>query len=73
MRKCKLCGSSAELITSEDMIINKYVTGYKVICRNFSCKNETEWYGTEQQAISAWQDANKVVYRSVLQNNISGV
>ena len=59
MRKCKLCGSSAELITSEDMIISKYVTGYKVICQNFSCPNGTSWYATEQQAISAWQDNNK--------------
>ena len=60
MRKCKLCGGNAELITSEDMIINKYVTGYKVICRNFGCKNETEWYGTAKQAISSWQDTNNV-------------
>ena len=59
MRKCRYCGSSAELITSEDMIISKYVVGYKVICQNFSCSNSTEWFATEQQAISAWQDANK--------------
>ena len=59
MRKCILCGSTAELLTSEDMIINKYVVGYKVICQNFSCKNSTDWYGSEKQAISAWQDMNK--------------
>ena len=59
LRKCKMCGSPAELITSEDMIINKYVTGYKVICQNFSCRNGTDWYATEKQAISEWQDNNK--------------
>ena len=59
MRKCKLCGSKAELITSEDMIIGKYVTGYRVICSNLGCQNTTEWFKTEEQAISAWQDSNK--------------
>lgn len=59
MRKCKLCGSKAEIITSEDVIINKYVKGYKVICSNLVCQNETNWYGTEEQAISEWQDTNR--------------
>lgn len=59
MRKCKLCGGKAELITSEDMIINKYVQGYKVICSAVGCLNCTDWYGTEAQAISAWQESNK--------------
>lgn len=59
MRKCKLCGSKAELITSEDVVINKYVKGYKVICHNLGCNNKTDWYGSEEQAISAWQDLNK--------------
>ena len=59
MRKCKLCGGKAELITSEDAIINKYVTGYKVICAAIGCHNKTDWYGTSEQAISAWQDLNK--------------
>ena len=59
MRRCKLCGGKAELITSEDAIINKYVTGYKVLCSAIGCQNETEWFGTEAQAISAWQDQNK--------------
>ena len=60
MRKCKLCGSEAEIITSEDAIINKFVVGYKVICSNLGCPNATEWYGDEAQAISAWQDTNKI-------------
>lgn len=59
MRKCKLCGGKAELITSEDMIINKYVQGYKVICSAVGCLNSTDWYGTDAQAISAWQELNK--------------
>ena len=59
MRRCKLCGKKAEIITSEDLIINKYTTGYKVICSTIGCQNETAWYGTEEQAISAWQDSNK--------------
>lgn len=59
MRKCKLCGSKAEIITSEDVIINKFTIGYKVICSNLICKNETDWYGTIEQAISVWQDTNK--------------
>jgi hypothetical protein len=59
MRKCKLCGSKAEIITSEDVIINKYVKGYKVICSNLACPNETNWYGNEEQAISEWQDTNR--------------
>ena len=59
MRKCKLCGGDAELITSEEVIINKYVRGYKVICSQIGCKNETDWYGTEKQAVYAWQDSNK--------------
>ena len=61
MRKCKLCGSKAEIITSEEVIINKYSTGYKVICSAIGCKNETEWYDTEERAVSAWQDANKKI------------
>ena len=36
MRKCIICGNKAELITSEDVIINKYVKGYKVICSGIS-------------------------------------
>lgn len=59
MRKCKLCGGKAELITSEDVIINKYVKGYKIICSAVGCQNETAWFNTEAQAISAWQDSNK--------------
>lgn len=59
MRRCKVCGGKAEIITSEDMIINKYVKGYKVICSVIGCSNETEWYGTEEQAVTAWQDSNK--------------
>lgn len=59
MRKCKLCGGKAEIITSEDMIINKYVKGYKVICSNLGCQNETEWFGSEEQAVTNWQDSNK--------------
>jgi len=59
MRKCKLCGGDAELITSEEVIINKYVRGYKVICSQIGCKNETAWYGTEKLAVYAWQDSNK--------------
>lgn len=59
MRKCKFCGSKAEIITSEDIIINKYVKGYKVICSNLGCNNETEWFGQEQQAITVWQAQNK--------------
>ena len=60
MRKCKLCGSKAEIITSEDAIINKFIVGYKVICSNLGCQNATDWYGDESQAISEWQDSNKV-------------
>ena len=59
MRKCKICGKKAELISSEDVIINRYAKGYKVICSGVGCLNSTEWYGSEAQAISAWQDANK--------------
>lgn len=59
MRKCKLCGGKAEILTSEDMIINKYVKGYKVICSAIGCLNSTDWYGSEEQAISAWQESNK--------------
>lgn len=59
MRRCALCGKKAELITSEDVIISKYVTGYKVICSDICCTNSTDWYDTEAQAISAWQDQNK--------------
>lgn len=62
MRRCSLCNSKAEIITSEDMIINKYVTGYKVICSNLSCPNCTGWYGSEAQAVSVWQDSNKKVF-----------
>lgn len=61
MRKCKECGSKAEIITSEDVIINQYVKGYKVICSNLGCQNETEWFGSEAQAVSVWQDANKKI------------
>lgn len=59
MRRCKLCGGKAEIITSEDVIINKYVKGYKIICSGIGCQNETEWFGSEAQAISNWQDNNK--------------
>ena len=61
MRKCKLCGSKAEIITSNDAIISKYVIGYKVICSNLGCQNETEWFGSEEQAVTDWQDSNKRV------------
>ena len=60
MRKCKLCGGKAEIIHSEDLVTTKYVTGYKVICTNLGCKNSTLWYGSEKQAISDWQDSNKI-------------
>ena len=59
MRRCKSCGGKAEIITSEDVIINRYVTGYKVICSAIGCPNETDWFGSEAQAVSAWQDNNK--------------
>ena len=59
MRRCILCGSKAEIITSEDVIISKYVKGYKVICSKIGCSNETDWFSSEEQAISTWQDANK--------------
>jgi hypothetical protein len=59
MRKCKLCGGKAELIASKDMIIHDYALGYKVICSRIGCKNSTQWYPTEAQAISSWQDSNK--------------
>lgn len=59
MRKCKLCGCKAETITSEDVVINKYVKGYKIICTNLSCHNSTDWYATPSQAISDWQDRNR--------------
>ena len=59
MRKCKLCGGKAEIITSEDVIINEYVVGYKVICSTLGCQNSTEWCGSEDQAVSEWQDNNK--------------
>jgi len=61
MRKCSLCGCKAEIITSEDVIINKYVKGYKVICSNIGCQNSTDWYGTADQAVSSWQDSNKKI------------
>ena len=61
MRKCKLCGGKAEIIYSEDLVTTKYVTGYKVICSNIGCTNSTDWYGSESQAISTWQDANKKI------------
>lgn len=61
MRKCKVCGSKAEIITSEDVIINKYVKGYKVICSNLGCSNETDWCSSEASAISDWQDSNKKI------------
>ena len=59
MRRCALCGGKAEIITSEDVIINKYVVGYKVICSEIGCPNETSWLKSEELAISAWQDANR--------------
>lgn len=59
MRRCKLCGGKAEIITSEDVIINKYVKGYKVICSKIGCKNGTAWFDTEDRAVTAWQEANK--------------
>ena len=58
MRRCELCGSKAEIITSDGIIISKYPQGYKVVCSRIGCNNETDWYGSEEQAISAWQDAN---------------
>jgi len=58
MRKCQLCGSKAEIISSGDTVITKYVRGYMVICSNLVCPNKTEWFSSEEQAISAWQDAN---------------
>lgn len=58
MRRCKVCGGKAEIITSEDIIINKYVKGYKVICSIIGCTNGTSWYGDEAQAITAWQESN---------------
>ena len=59
MRRCAICGGKAEVITSEDIITNRFVTGYKVICSAIGCGNATDWYGSEAQAISIWQDANK--------------
>lgn len=59
MRRCSLCGSKAELINSEEVIINKYVRGYKVICSNIGCKNSTDWFNSEELAISSWQVLNK--------------
>jgi len=59
MRRCKLCGAKAEIITSEGITISKYAKGYKVICSNIGCTNETIWCGSEEQAISVWQDTNK--------------
>ena len=59
MKKCKVCNSKGEILTSEDLVINKYVKGYKVICTNLGCKNCTDWYGSGEQAISAWDDLNK--------------
>jgi hypothetical protein len=44
---------------SHERFINKYVKGYKVICSNLACENKTDWFGTEEQAISVWQDSNK--------------
>lgn len=59
MRRCKICGGKAELIDSKDAVIHRYVSGFKVICSSIGCKNMTDWYGSESQAISAWQDMNK--------------
>ena len=59
MRRCKVCGSKAEIIDSKDVVINRYVSGFKVICSNIGCPNDTGWFGSEAQAISAWQDLNK--------------
>ena len=61
MRRCCMCGGKAELLTSEDIIINKCVNGYTVVCSNIGCSNKTDWYSSEYQAISAWQDANKKI------------
>jgi hypothetical protein len=58
MKKCKLCGGKAEIITSEGITISKYAKGYKVICSSIGCNNETDWEKTEAQAISEWQDSN---------------
>lgn len=58
MRRCKLCGGKAEIITSEGITISKYIKGYKVICSNIGCSNETAWERSEEQAITAWQDLN---------------
>lgn len=58
MKKCKLCGGKAEIITSEGITISKYAKGYKVICSRIGCNNETDWVKTEAQAISEWQDSN---------------
>ena len=63
MRRCKLCGGKAEIITSEDLIINKYAVGYKVICSNIGCPLETDWWDTEEKAISEWQDSNKKIIK----------
>jgi hypothetical protein len=56
-----MCGSKAELISSEDIIINDFTKGYKIICSNIGCPNDSGWFKTEYQAISAWQDKNKSV------------
>lgn len=61
MRRCCMCGSKAEVITSQNLIINKYTLGYKVICSNIGCPNKTDWFETEARAITAWQDNNKKV------------
>jgi len=59
MRRCKICGGKAEIIDSKDVVINRYASGYKVICSNIGCNNMTDWYRSEAQAISTWQDANE--------------
>jgi hypothetical protein len=58
MRRCCVCGGKAEIIPSMDAIINSCSSGYKVICSNIGCTNATDWYSSEYQAISAWQDSN---------------
>lgn len=61
MLHCALCGKEAEIITSEDVIIRKYVMGYKIICSNIGCFNATDWYVSPEKAISAWESINSSV------------
>lgn len=65
MRRCKLCGSKAELITSNGVTIPKYAIGYKVICSGIGCPNATDWSKTEEIAISTWQDINMIQKKAI--------